>query len=129
MIPPDGYLHIYMLNVGQGDTTLIVSPMGSVIIIDATRPEKVNDLLAKLGNDGSIEHLIVTHPHSDHYSAFNNLANKYTVYKATLAPFWHAFGMGPPTYQSLIARLESRGTDINFLSGYSRWYPDDVMKA
>jgi competence protein ComEC len=124
---PDGYLHIYMLNVGQGDTTVIITPKGNLIIIDATRPAKLRDLLNQLGCDGNIEHLIVTHPHSDHYSACNNLADNLNIYKATLAPFWHAFGMGPPTYHKLIARLESKGTDINFLSGYSRWYPDAIM--
>jgi hypothetical protein len=37
--------------------------------------------------------------------------------------------MGPPTYRKLIDRLEEKGTDINFLSGYSRWYPEDIMKS
>jgi hypothetical protein len=115
-----------MLNVGQGDTTIIISPEGSVAIIDAMRSTKVRNLLNQLGNDGNIEHLIVTHPHIDHYSACNNLANL-NINEATLAPFWHAFGMGPPTYGQFIGRLESKGTNINFLSGYSRWYPDDIM--
>jgi len=34
----DGNLHVYMLSVGQGDTTVIVSPRGKVLIIDAMRP-------------------------------------------------------------------------------------------
>lgn len=126
---PDGYIHVYMLNVGQGDTTVIVSPGGSVIVIDATRPAKLRDLLSKLGCDGVIEHLVVTHPHSDHYSACNNLAENMSILKATLAPFWNAFGMGPPTYRKLVGRLEAQGSDVNFLSGYSRWYPDDVMMS
>lgn len=126
IIPQDDDLHIYMLNVGQGDTTIVTSPEGSVTIIDAMRPTKVRKLLQDLGNDGNIEHLIVTHPHSDHYSACNNLASL-NINKATLAPFWHAFGMGPPTYGQFIDRLENNGTNINFLSGYSRWYPDDLM--
>jgi hypothetical protein len=124
---PDGYLHIYMLNVGQGDTTVIVSPQGHLIIIDATRPHKVRDLLTQLGNDNNIEHLIVTHPHSDHFSACNNLALNLNINKATLAPFWHAFGMGPPTYRKLIGHLENKDTNITFLSGYTRLYPDEVM--
>lgn len=130
---PDGHLHVYMLNVGQGDTTIIISPAGSVIIIDAMRPTKIRNLLNQLGNDGNIEHLIVTHPHSDHYSGCNNLADvdgnlpKLSIKRATLTPFWHAFGMGPPTYAQFIGRLEKQGTNINFLSGYSRWYPDDIM--
>ncbi len=124
---PDGNLHVYMLNVGQADTSIIVSPQGHVIIMDATKAAKVKNLLTQLGNDGDIEHLIITHPHSDHFSGCNSLAQTLKIGKATLPPFWHAFGMGPPTYRQIVGRLETQGTDINFLSGYSRWYPDDIM--
>jgi hypothetical protein len=116
-----------MLNVGQGDTTIIISPEGRVAIIDAMRPPKVRNFLNQLGTDGAIEHLIVTHPHDDHYGACNCLVNNWTINEATLAPFWHAFGLGPKTYSPFIDRMERQGTSINFLSGYSRWYPDDVL--
>jgi len=124
---PDGYLHIYMLSVGQGDTTVIVSPGGSIIVVDAVKTPKVKNFLKQLDTDGTIEHLIVTHPHDDHYGACSYLALNYKVNRATLAPFWHIFGMGPPGYCQLVGRLEAQDTDINFLSGYSRWYPDDLM--
>jgi hypothetical protein len=36
--------------------------------------------------------------------------------------------MGPATYRKLVDKLDKNNkTNINFLSGYSRWYPDDVM--
>ena len=103
----NGELDVYMLNVGQGDTTVIVSPEGNVIIIDAMRPPKLRNLLTQLENDDEIEHLIVTHPHSDHYSACNNLADNYNIKEASLALFWNAFGMGPPTYRQFIGRLRA----------------------
>ncbi len=121
---PDGDLHVYMLNVGQADTTIIVSPQGHVIIIDAVKPAKVKNLLTQLKNDGNVEHVIITHPHNDHYGGCNSLAETLKISKATLPPFWHAFGMGPPTYRQIIGRLETQEANINFLSGYSRWYPD-----
>lgn len=123
----DEDLHIYMLNVGQGDTTIVVSPRGNVIIIDAMKPPKVSSFLKKIGNNDEIEHLIITHPHDDHYGACNNLAKNLKIKKATLAPFWHAFGMGPVTYRKIIAQLETDNVPINFLSGYSRFYPDDIF--
>jgi competence protein ComEC len=123
----DGKLHVYMLNVGQGDTTVIVSPLGKVVVIDATRPSKLLRLLADIGIDGTIEHLIITHPHDDHFSGGNSLAQNFTVKEATVAPFWHAFGMGPPSYRALIGRLDRQDTNFSFLSGYSRWYPDGTM--
>ncbi len=123
----DGNLHIYMLSVGQADTSVIVSPEGTVIVIDATRPGKLRRLLADLGSNGTIEHLIITHPHDDHFSGGNSLAKNVTIEHATVAPFWHEFGLGPTTYRRLIGRLEAQGTNVTFLSGYSRWYLDHAL--
>lgn len=127
IVNPDGNLHAYMLSVGQADTSVIVSPQGRVIVIDATRPSKLLRLLDDLGLDGTVEHLIITHPHDDHFRGGNRLARDRTIEEATVAPFWHDFGMGPPTYRELIARLAGQQTNTTFLSGYSRWYPDGAL--
>ena len=131
MLVGDGNLHVYMLSVGQGDTTVIVTPAGNVIVIDAMRPSKLVKLLNDLGlpAGGTIEHLIITHPHRDHFSGGNRLAKDFTIAEATVAPFWHEFGMGPPTYRGLIASLFDQNTNCNFLSGYNRWYPDGLITA
>ena len=125
----DGNLHVYMVNVGQGDCTIIVSPAGNVIVIDAMRPGKVVRLLNDLGLDGTIEHLVITHPHDDHFGGANRLAQEFDIGEATLAPFWHEFGMGPPTYQALVGRLDERNTNVAFLAGYTRWYPDGALRT
>ena len=118
-----------MLSVGQGDTTVIISPEGHVIIIDAMRASKILSLLDDLGNDDVIEHLVITHPHADHYGGANGLAREKKIVEATVAPFWHEFGMGPSTYRKLIGRFDEKNTNVTFLSGYDRWYPDGVMKT
>jgi competence protein ComEC len=130
MIIPDGNLHIFMVNVGQGDTTVIITPKGNVIISDVMRPSKIVKLLSDLGlqSGESIAQLIITHPHTDHFSGGNRLVNNFEIRQATVAPFWHTFGMGPPTYQRLIGRFFDDETNVTFLSGYSRWYPDGAMK-
>lgn len=126
---PDGNLHIYMVNVGQGDSTIIVSPEGNVILIDAHRGAKLVQLLRDLNNNSNIEHLIITHPHSDHFGGGNRVASSFTILEATLAPYWHEFGMGPATYRRLVGRLDDQDTNCTFLSGYSRWFPDGAMKT
>ena len=123
----NGNLHVYMLSVGQADTTVIISPEGKLFIIDATRPGKLINLLTHLGLDGTIEHLIITHPHGDHFSGANRLALNFSIEETTVAPFWHEFGMGPPTYRELMGHLDDQGTNVTFLSGYSRWYPDGAL--
>jgi len=124
---PDGNLHVYMFSVGHADTSIIVSPKGTVIVIDAVRPGKIRQLLSDIGLDGMIEHLILTHPHDDHFSGGNSLAEQLKIEHATVAPFWHEFGLGPTTYRRLIGRLEDQGTNVTFLSGYSRWYLDNAL--
>jgi len=126
---PDGKLHIYVLNVGQGDCTLVVSPDGSVCIIDANKPEKLSTLLSDLNNDGNIELLVISHPHSDHFSGASRIAKENNIHSAILSPYWHSGGMGPASYRKLVSRLVSNRTKTTFLSGYSRISPDNLFKA
>ena len=125
-VVPDGNLHVYVLNVGQADTCVIVTPRGQVIVIDAARPRKLVRFLTHLGlpAHGEIDLLLISHPHSDHFAGANRLVREFHVKKAILTPFWHTFGMGPPTYCNLVAQLHVRGAVCDFLSGYSRWYPE-----
>ncbi|MGD9046887.1 MAG: MBL fold metallo-hydrolase [Anaerolineae bacterium] len=115
-------LDIYLLNVGQADTSIIKTPAGNIIIVDAVRPKKVRALLNTLRPDGQIAHLIVTHPHNDHYSAVPSLLKNFEVQRVTLAPFWHE--PGSPGYHDIINEIIRLGTPIQFLSGYQRTYPD-----
>ena len=126
----DQNLHVYMLNVGQGDTTVIVSPKGRVMVMDAIQPNKLLDFLNnKLQlKDKTIEHLVISHPHTDHFSGANRLAKELKILQATVAPFWHKTGIGPATYRKLIGELANQKTNTTFLSGYSRWYPDGSTK-
>jgi competence protein ComEC len=115
-------LEIYVLNVGQGDTAIIKTPQGNVVVIDAYRPAKVKDALDTISPDGTIAHLVVTHPHRDHYTAVSSLLADRTVKKVTLAPFW--FYSGTPAYHQIINSIQLGHIPFNFLSGYERTYPD-----
>src|SRR3989338_3967263 len=65
---PDGRLHVYFLNVGQGDAMFIQTPNGSQILIDGGPDDKV---LSELGRvmpfyDRSIDMMVSTHLDADH---------------------------------------------------------------
>jgi competence protein ComEC len=116
-------LQIYLLNVGQADTSIIKTPAGNVIVIDAVRPKKVKAVLQALQlPHGEIAHLIVTHPHTDHYQGVETLLKDFQVRRVTLAPFWQE--PGPPGYHVLINKMNDQGISIRFLSGYERTVPD-----
>jgi competence protein ComEC len=116
-------LEIYVLNVGQADTAVIRTPNNKLIVIDAVKPGKVKALLQALQPDGpEITHLILTHPHFDHYSGVSSLLHTFPVKRVTLAPFWYL--SGTPGYHQIINRIHEVEIPLNFLSGYDRYYPD-----
>lgn len=130
-IQGNGDLIIYVLNVGQADTSLIITPEGRLVIIDVVQPAKVIDLLTKLGlhENDEIEELVITHPHLDHFRGVSSLLDKYNIKSISLAPFWNQFGMGPPTYRAMLNQMYQKKADIDFISGYSRMYPDGALST
>jgi competence protein ComEC len=74
-------MQVWFLDVGQGDATLIITPEGKQILIDAG-PN--NTVLAKLGAilppwDRSIDAIVVTHPDADHLTGFVKILDRYRV--------------------------------------------------
>ncbi|MBU8900676.1 MBL fold metallo-hydrolase [Corallococcus sp. M34] len=70
-VPPSGVgrqLSVYFLDVGQGDSILIVSPEGKTVLIDGGPPEAAPRLAARLRElvKGPLDLVILTHPHLDH---------------------------------------------------------------
>jgi competence protein ComEC len=116
-------LEIYVLNVAQADTTVIKTPGGKIMVIDAVKPWKMDEILNLAGINGGIFHLLITHPHYDHYSAASYLVENHTVEKVTLAPFWFN-GTGTPSYHNLINRINDKNIPVRFVSGYERLFPD-----
>lgn len=65
---PEPELHIYMIDVGQGDCMLLVSPNGKTMLVDAGESTALYSVRTFLKHMG-IKHLdavVATHPHSDH---------------------------------------------------------------
>ena len=123
----NGKLWIFCVNVGQGDTTVIATPENNVIIIDAMRAAKVSRLLSDLGftDQDEINHIVVSHPHSDHYSGVERLINTYQDTQAlTLTSLWR-YDEDKPGYNSIINTAVQKGIPVTFLSGYTQVFPDE----
>ncbi|GIN56178.1 hypothetical protein J8TS2_04970 [Lederbergia ruris] len=79
-------LYLYCFNVGQGDSLLVITPTGSVYIIDTNYYsrksvenfiENVKDILTSHGLPSTkIKALIITHKHVDHLRGASILLNK-----------------------------------------------------
>ncbi len=118
-----GSLEIYVLNVGQADTSIIRTPLNNIIVIDAVKPGKVRNVLDEIEPACKISHLIVTHPHLDHYDAVQSLLEHCHIQMVTLSPFWHQ-REEKPGYHAIINSLLAKNIQVDFLSGYKRNYPD-----
>ena len=125
-IDTNGNLWIYCLNVGQGDTTVVVTPNNQVMIFDAVYPKKIIALLSALGiNPGTeLHHLLISHPHRDHYSGAERLLNTYDFEGVTLTSIWK-FTKNLPGYNLVINTSDAKDIPVTFLSGYAQLYPDN----
>ncbi len=79
---PDGRLHLYFLNIGQGDGIFIQTPSGRQVLVDGgTSPQT---LLSELGAvmpfwDRSIDLLVLSHPDGDHMNAQLEIPARFQV--------------------------------------------------
>lgn len=74
-------LQVVFCDVGQGDATFIRTPKGLDILIDGGPNEKVLDCLSKHQPfwDRTIEVMMLTHPHADHFVGLIDVLKRYTV--------------------------------------------------
>ena len=79
---PDGRLHLTVMDVGQGDGILVVTPAGRSLLVDAG-PDP-DQTLRQLGAKmpwwrRSIDVIVLTHPHQDHVGGFPEVLRRFRV--------------------------------------------------
>lgn len=79
---PDGKLHVHFLDVGQGDSTLIVTPEGRQVLIDGG--PGTTDATHALGErllfwDRDLDMVVLTHPDEDHFLGLVEVLDRYDV--------------------------------------------------
>jgi len=97
---PDGRLHVYFLDVGQGDAILIRAPDGRQVLVDGGPSPAA--LLDELGSllpfwDRTLDMVVLTHPDTDHMNGLLPLFERDriatvldTVQDGGEAPAWSA---------------------------------------
>jgi len=75
--PPDR-LQIYMINVGQGDSALVIFPDDRTMLIDSGIDRSGKAIIALLGRlgIGKLDILVSTHGHPDHVRGFSGVVLK-----------------------------------------------------
>ena len=77
---PDGQLHLYLLDVGQGDAILLVTPDGHQMLVDGgPDPSKTLTALGALlpAGDRALDVVMATHFDSDHVGGLIEVLDRY----------------------------------------------------
>ena len=79
-------LLIHFIDVGQGDSTLIIFPNDEIALIDAGRKAGRKDLIKYLKDENikKIDYLIGTHPHEDHIGGLPEVIRNFQIGKVYL---------------------------------------------
>jgi len=101
---PDGRLHLYMLDVGQGDALLLRTPRGRTILVDGG-PDPLL-LRARLGRvlpfwERRLDLLIATHADSDHLTGLIEALGHYQVGAVLQGPTSREDALGEAWRQAL----------------------------
>jgi len=74
---PAGAANIYFVDIGQGASTLVVSPTGKTLLVDGGADGSATKIAALMTTLGitTIDYTVVTHYHIDHISGITELIN------------------------------------------------------
>ncbi|MFP3975682.1 MAG: DNA internalization-related competence protein ComEC/Rec2 [Dehalococcoidia bacterium] len=80
---PDSRLHVFVFDVGQGDSILIQRGTQQILIDGGPSPEEVTNQLGDTMPfwDRTIELIVLTHPDSDHITGLVEVLQRYEVEK------------------------------------------------
>ncbi len=78
---PDGKLHVFVLDVGQGDAILVQTPTAEKILIDGGPNDRVLQELGKVMPfyEKTIDVVVLSHPHADHVNGLVEVLKRYRV--------------------------------------------------
>lgn len=103
---PNGNLHLHVLDVGQGDSILLVTPSGKQILIDGgpslSTLEHLDDLLPFF--DRTIELVVLSHADSDHITALPSVLDRYQIDLMLMTDDLHTTGK----YTELVASISEK---------------------
>jgi len=121
---PDNKIHVYFLNVGQGDATLIRQGNIDILIDGGPSPQAIGTELGKRLPfwDRSIELVVMTHPHADHLTGLVEVLSRYEVGEVLYPDVSYA---SPEDYdESLFSEWERLIDERNIESVFAQAYQE-----
>lgn len=122
----DNRLHIVFCDVGQGDAILITTPSRKRILIDAGPDKAVLSCLSEHMPfwDRTIDLMILTHPHLDHFYGMYYVAESYDI-KAFAT---EDLSNQADSFKGLMQALDAQKIPKQFVAAGDKWvFADGVM--
>ncbi len=108
---PDGKLHIFFCDVGQGDAIYIRMPNNADLLVDGGTPD--NKVLNCLGRnmpfyDRTLDLVLMTHPQQDHFGGLISVIKRYTIKNFVTAPVYNPIS----AFDELIAGTNNKNIPV-----------------
>ncbi|NLB61737.1 MAG: MBL fold metallo-hydrolase [Clostridiales bacterium] len=124
--PFEGELQAYFLDVGQGDSILLISPNDKTMLIDAGTSKSYKTIQSKL-EELKIEKLdivIATHPHADHIGSMTSVIENYEIESFYLPEC----DTDTKTYTNMMNALDEKEIEYEYLYANMDLAWDDTVK-
>jgi beta-lactamase superfamily II metal-dependent hydrolase len=117
-VTPSGTLQMYFVDVEGGQSTLIVTPSGQSLLIDAGFPGHAGRVAQAARDAGlsRIDYLVVTHFHADHFGGVSELAQLMPIGTFIDHNDLRQPGAAPAFMESFAAYARARSTAVRLIA-------------
>ncbi len=107
----NGLLSVHVLDVGQADSILIITPNQRSILIDAGEAANGDAVVSYLKKNGidKIDLLVGTHPHADHIGGLSQVIEAFEIGAFYMPAKLHTTA----TFEELLLAADKKGLSIN----------------
>jgi len=123
----NGTLAVCFIDVGQGDCTLIKTPSGKHMLIDAGTSDSKYKITDYLKNNGvsDIEYCVFTHPHEDHIGSAYTVIQEFNVANVLMTQKYEATAVFERLLDALKESKATKGTKVLLPTVNETYYIDE----
>lgn len=116
---PDGELAVHFIDVGQGDSELIVTSDGKAMLIDAGTSDSRSVLTEYLKSVGikRLDYFVLTHPHADHIGGAVAVLDQFDVTNVIMTDA----STTTSTYKKLLQKIDDVDCGVIFAEAGNKY--------
>ena len=111
----DGTIELHMIDIGQGDSILIMTPDGNILVDAGENSTESEDKLKSYLDDLGItefKYVIFTHPDADHIGGGDMIVNTYSIDTVLMEPYSSKYGRETKVYTDLTTAIATKSVTV-----------------